>query len=155
MGDKKLLLLIETAIQKEEEAYDFYMELHGKVDDPRAKEALKLVAGEELKHKDFLVKYRDGQYRPKGDSLDTVVDYRIAEHLEKPDLKKNMESKDVYLVAAHRELSSHNFYQGLAETQPAGEAKDILLRMAHEELKHKEKMEDLYSNTAFPQTDGG
>ena len=28
-------------------------------------------------------------------------------------------------------------------------------RMANEEKKHKEKVEYLYSNTAFPQTDGG
>jgi hypothetical protein len=28
-------------------------------------------------------------------------------------------------------------------------------RMANEELKHKEKVEYLYSNAAFPQTDGG
>jgi hypothetical protein len=27
--------------------------------------------------------------------------------------------------------------------------------MANEELKHKEKMEYLYANTAFPQTAGG
>jgi hypothetical protein len=27
--------------------------------------------------------------------------------------------------------------------------------MANEELKHKEKMEYLYTNTAFPQTAGG
>jgi len=27
--------------------------------------------------------------------------------------------------------------------------------MANEELKHKEKMEYLYANTAFPQTSGG
>ena len=36
-----------------------------------------------------------------------------------------------------------------------GEARTMLLKMANEELKHKEKMEYLYSNTAFPQTSGG
>ena len=33
--------------------------------------------------------------------------------------------------------------------------KEMLLKMANEELKHKEKMEYLYANTAFPQTAGG
>ena len=32
---------------------------------------------------------------------------------------------------------------------------DMLLRMANEEKRHKEKVEYLYTNTAFPQTDGG
>jgi rubrerythrin len=36
-----------------------------------------------------------------------------------------------------------------------GELNSMLLKMANEELKHKEKMEYLYSNTAFPQTSGG
>ncbi len=31
----------------------------------------------------------------------------------------------------------------------------MLLKMANEEMKHKEKVEYLYANTAFPQTQGG
>ncbi len=31
----------------------------------------------------------------------------------------------------------------------------MLLKMADQEMKHKEKVEYLYSNTAFPQTSGG
>jgi len=155
MKDPKLLLLIETAIQKEEEAFVFYMDLFSRVADPIAKEALKFVAGEEKKHKEFLVKYRDGGCGSSCLSPDQVVDYKIAEHLEAPDIQKNMESKDVYLVAAHRELASYKFYWSLAGVQPEGEAKQMLIRMAQEEMRHKEKMEYLYSNTAFPQTAGG
>jgi rubrerythrin len=33
--------------------------------------------------------------------------------------------------------------------------KELLLRMANEEMRHKEKMEYLYTNTAFAQTEGG
>jgi rubrerythrin len=155
MKNKKLLLVIEAAIRKEEEAYDFYLDLHGRVADRTAGEALLFVAGEEKKHKDFLVRYREGHYTPGGFPVNEVVDYKIAEHLEAPDIEKSMESKDVYLVAAHRELSAHEFYQALAEGQPEGEVRDMLLRMAREELRHKEKMEYLYANTAFPQTSGG
>jgi rubrerythrin len=38
---------------------------------------------------------------------------------------------------------------------PQGDVREIFLKMANEELKHKEKVEYLYSNTAFPQTSGG
>jgi rubrerythrin len=38
---------------------------------------------------------------------------------------------------------------------PQGEVREILLRMANEEMKHKEKVEYLYTNAAFPQTAGG
>ena len=61
----------------------------------------------------------------------------------------------IALVAAHREWNSYNFYKGLAAAQPAGEVREMLLQMASQEMKHKEKVEYLYSNTAFPQTSGG
>ncbi len=155
MEDQKLLSLLEKAIQKEQESYDFYMGLYGRVDDYFAREALKFVATDEKQHKENLIKFREGKYGPEALPMTAVVDYRIAEYLMRPDLKKNMESKEAYLVAAHREKIAHEFYLSLANVQPAGQAKEFLLRMAQEELRHKEKMEYLYANTAFPQTSGG
>ncbi|MBU0699002.1 MAG: hypothetical protein ABIK98_09290 [Pseudomonadota bacterium] len=51
--------------------------------------------------------------------------------------------------------NTYNFYTELAGLHPGGETKKMLLKIANEELKHKEKMEYLYANTAFPQTAGG
>ncbi len=147
--------LIDTAIQREEEAYSFYTDLGKKVDDKTAKDALKSLAADEKKHKEFLVSYKSGKAGAGALKMSTVIDYQIAQHVDKPDIKKNAESKDIYLIAAHRELNSYNLYKGLADLQPAGEAKEMLLKMANEELKHKEKVEYLYANTAFPQTEGG
>jgi len=155
MQEKKLVNLIEIAIEREEAAFAFYMDLHDRIEDKEAKEVLEFLAGEEKKHKEFLVSYRDGHFSPDKLQLTEVVDYRIAEHLEVPDLDKDMESKDVYLVAAHRELQTYNFYKALADLHPVGDAKEMLLKMANQELKHKEKVEYLYANTAFPQTAGG
>jgi rubrerythrin len=153
--DPKLLTLIETAIRREEDAYAFYMDIRAKVNDPAVRESIDWIAGEEQKHKAFLVKYRDGDFGASGLRLSDVVYYKIAEHQEEPDVTGDMNSAQVYLVASHRELRSHRFYTALAHEHSAGEARDMLLRMANEELKHKEKMEYLYANTAFPQTSGG
>jgi rubrerythrin len=155
MGDKTLDAILEIAIGKEKDAFDFYMDLYKRIEAEDVKDTLKFLAGEEKKHLEFLEEYRDGNYGPGSLRLTEVVDYKIAEHLDKPDIKKDMESKDVYLVAAHRELLSYQFYQSLADIHPDGRVKDMLLRMANEELRHKEKVEYLYSNTAFPQTSGG
>jgi rubrerythrin len=87
--------------------------------------------------------------------LETPIDYKIIEHMKKPDVKKNIKSAEVYLIAANREINSYNFYNSLARSYPAGDVKELLTKMASEELKHKEKMEYLYANTAFPQTAGG
>ncbi len=155
MKDRDVKAVIKTAIQKEREAQAFYTDLYNLVEDTIAKDALLFLAGEEKKHEEFLRNYLQGSYGANALKLDAVIDYEIAQYLEIPDIKKGMEAKDVYLVAAHRELNSYNFYKNLADVHPAGNVKDLLLNMANQELKHKEKVEYLYSNTAFPQTAGG
>jgi len=155
MEDERLLKLIDTAILREEEAYAFYMEVYEQVQDASARETIEWIAGEEKKHREFLVNYRDGKYGPGPLRMTDVVLYKIAEYQEQPEIAKDMKREDVFLVAGHRELRSFQFYTELANQHEDGETKDMLLRIANEELKHKEKMEYLYANTAFPQTDGG
>jgi rubrerythrin len=153
--DPKLRALVDTAIAREEDAYAFYMALCEGVSDAAAQEAIRWVAGEELRHKDFLVRYRAGGFGAEALRLSEVAATRIAEHQAEPERAPEMSSAEVFLTAAHRELRSHRFYTELAGQHAAGEAREILLKMANEELKHKEKMEYLYANTAFPQTSGG
>jgi rubrerythrin len=155
MEAQSLQSLIGKAVQNEEEARVFYLGLYDLVEDPLAKETLKYLASEELAHKEFLQAYLKGDKKFTALTMDTPVDYHIAQYAAKPDPKANMNSSEIYLVAAHRELNSYKFYKGLAAAQPAGEVKDMLLQMANQELNHKEKVEYLYSNTAFPQTAGG
>ncbi len=155
MKHKNIEYLINQAIKREEEAYSFYSGLLKIVTDPIARDALQFLADEEMKHREFLIQYREGKTGGKSLRMSDVVDYNIAQYIDAPHIEKNMETRDVYLVAAHRELNSYNFYKSLADTQPVGEVKEMLLKMANEEMRHKEKVEYLYANTAFPQTQGG
>ncbi|MCU0277217.1 MAG: ferritin family protein [Acidobacteria bacterium] len=155
MEAQSLQSLIESAIRNEEEARVFYLGLSALVEDPLAKETLQFLAGEELGHKEFLQAYLKGEKKFTALGMETPIDYHVAQYAARPDPKKNMNSSEVYLVAAHREWNSYKFYMGLAGAQPAGEVKEMLESMANQELKHKEKVEYLYSNTAFPQTAGG
>ncbi len=153
--DKRVSDIIEIAIKREQEAYDFYLDIYTKVADPGLKETLEFIAGEEKKHKAFLVSYRDGNFGAKAMKMADFVDYKIAEYLEESEISENSKPEDVYLVASHRELRSFHFYTELANLHADSEIKEMLLKMANQELKHKEKMEYLYANTAFPQTSGG
>jgi rubrerythrin len=153
--EKTIADIIDMAIQREEAAYDFYMDIHAKVEDVSVRDTVEFIANEEIKHKQFLVGYRAGNYGSDSLRMADVVDYRIAEYLEEPEVEDNSSSQDVYLIASHREARSHLFYKELAGMHTDGELNSMLLKMANEELKHKEKMEYLYSNTAFPQTSGG
>jgi len=152
---KKLADVIDLAIKREEEAFDFYMDIFKHAEDAGVKDTLEFIAGEEKKHKAFLVNFREGNYSADAMRMSEHVDYKLAEYLEEPEIESSTSSEEIYLVAAHREARSHNFYTELANLQPEGDTKAMLLKMANEELKHKEKMEYLYTNTAFPQTSGG
>ena len=156
MLDRKLLEYINVAIAREEEAFQFYTDLAGKVADEAARDTLLWIGEEEKKHKAFLEKFRADGVGPEALRLSDVVYYKIAEHLEEPDAEAHMSRSDIFLVASHRELRSYKFYSELAALYNPGDAvHEMLHKIANEELKHKEKMEYLYANTTFPQTDGG
>jgi rubrerythrin len=155
MKNHTLESVIAMAIINEQEAYESYMELHNLVDDKDARDTLKFLAEEEKQHKAYLIRYRDGSFRETGLPLNAPVDYKIAETMQKPEPRKDIKTNEVYLIAAGKELDAHNFYKNLASMHPEGNVRDMLLRMAEQELKHKEKVEYLYANTAFTQTAGG
>ncbi|HEY78007.1 MAG TPA: hypothetical protein G4O09_02730, partial [Dehalococcoidia bacterium] len=84
-----------------------------------------------------------------------TVDYKITEHLEQPKIYPEMHLKDIFLLAASREKASHELYLGLAEIHPEGQVRKLLEELAAQELEHKQQLEFLYTEVAFPQTDGG
>lgn len=155
MAQKDLRSVLEMAIQREIEAHAFYTGLAGRVDSDDARQTLSYLAEEEKKHREFLESYRDSGLGPEALRQSEPVDYKIAEYMEKPDDQGVLQSQEAYLIAAHRELNAYNFYRELAGLHPQGEIRAMLEKMAAEEMKHKEKVEYLYANTAFAQTDGG
>jgi len=156
MLDEKLLEYINVAITREAEAFRFYTQLAGKVADDAARDTLLWISEEEKKHKAFLEKFRADGVGPAAMRLTDVVYYKIAEHLEEPEVEEDMTRSEIFLVASHRELRSYKFYTEVARLYDEGDAvHEMLFKIANEELKHKERMEYLYANTTFPQTDGG
>jgi rubrerythrin len=59
MGSDTLQSVIDLAIQREEEAFNFYLDLCNVVQDKAAKDTLKYLADEEAGHKAFLVKCKE------------------------------------------------------------------------------------------------
>jgi rubrerythrin len=155
MHDERLMGIIDTAIQREKEAVAFYTGLLDVIQDPGAQQTISFIADEERKHQAFLEAYRNGTHASQPMRMSDVIYYRIAEHQEEPELTEDIAREKVFLLAAHREKRSHAFYTELAALHTDEETRDLLRRIANEELKHKEKMEYLYANTAFPQTAGG
>ena len=100
MEDKRLKDFLDIAIQREIEAFEFYSELSAKVADKQAKDTIRTLAGEEKKHRAFLEDYRDGKVAAGSLRMNQVVDYRIAEHMDKPATDTAIKSSEAYLLAS-------------------------------------------------------
>jgi len=147
--------VLEMAIQKEIEAQHLYIDLSQKINTDAAKDALLELARQEQEHQNLLEQYLRGELEEGALSRGQVVDYKIAEHFEQPVISPDMKLKDVFLLAANREKASHEFYLGLAQIHPHGKVRRLIEGLAAQELEHKQRVEFLYTEVAFPQTNGG
>jgi rubrerythrin len=147
--------VLKKAIEKEIESQHLYGDLSQKMKGKAAKNAFRQLSREEQEHENLLRKYLRGELKGGALKREQVLDYKIAEHLEQPEISPGMKLKDVFLLAANREKASHEFYLSLAGVHPAAEVKWLLEKLAVQELKHKQRVEFLYTEVAFPQTAGG
>jgi rubrerythrin len=146
--DADLQALIEQAIAQEELSHEFYRRMANLVTHEDTKETFLYLAKEELEHKHFL----EQCLTPAGCPLVShPQDTKLAEYMQTPAITPEMSPKEALVVAMKREEAAHRFYRHLASLQPSGEAKAFLEKMAEVELGHKEKVEYLYDNTAFPE----
>ncbi len=146
--DDELQAIIKTAMAQEELSQQFYLRMADLVSHADTKETFLFLAKEELEHKDFL----QSCLTPTGCKLaGRPQDVHLAEHLEAPPFDEELSPKEALIIAMKREEGSHRFYKSLAALQPPGEIRDFLEKMAKVELGHKEKVEYLYDNVAFPE----
>jgi rubrerythrin len=144
----ELEAIIKSAIAQEELSHDFYQRLAGLVTQPETKNTLAYLANEELEHKAFL----QSCFTPQGCTLvGEAQNVHLAELLEAPAISADLSPKEALVIAAKREEGAYHFYQALASLQPPGEVQAFLSQMAKVELQHKEKVEYLYDNAAFPE----
>jgi rubrerythrin len=150
-----VLYVIDKAIEKEIEAQNMYRELGDESTEPAAKDMFQQLTAVEKKHEDLLRRYLSGDLGQQGLKKDAALDYRIAEHFYAPEVKPGMPLADVLLLAANREKASHELYTALAAAQPDGPIRQLFEDLAAQEMDHKHRMEDYYTDVAFPQTSGG
>lgn len=147
--------VLGKAIQKEIGSQRLYSKLSQTVKDKASKDVLHELAQQERGHQQLLEQYRRGVFKEGTLSHGHAIDYKIAERLDQPEISSGMNLKDIFMLAANREKLSHEFYLGLAKIHPDGEVKRLLEELSAQELEHKQRVEFLYTEVAFPQTDGG
>jgi rubrerythrin len=143
---KKIML---RAIDNEMEAYTFYRTISDKAKDKNLKDLFDELAKDEAKHKltleGFLTK------TPEKLHFAESKDYKVIDAIFTPPLTTDLKPLDGLVIAIKKELEAMQMYTHLANTSADTAQKNIFLELASMERGHKSRLEDIYTNMAFPE----
>ena len=136
--------ILEFAIFRENEAYNFFMALASKVEDPNIKKMLEDLAAEELEHKEKL----ELEIMKTGRTVSTELqparppsDYILMDDQVQLDL----DCKDVLLLGMEKEEATFRIFVNMIPTVKDEQSRELLLALAEEEVKHKLRFETEYN----------
>ncbi len=141
--------IISTAVDREVEAYTFYRTISDKVKDPSLKKLFGELAGEEKQHREFLQGMLTKDVAKM--HFDAKKDYKVVNAMPSPPLSADMKPLDGLVVAIKKELEAMQMYSQLAGLSTETEQKFLFTQLANMESGHKARLEDLYTNMAFPE----
>jgi len=135
--------VLELAIAKEIEAYNFYLALADRVEDRQMRKTFKDLAKEELEHKAKLeleVMKTGRTVAVERKPLRPGRDYILSDD-ESP---LDMDYKDMLLLGIEKEEAAFRTYVNLVASVMDEESREVLLAIAEEEVKHKLRFETEY-----------
>ena len=147
-NDAKKILSI--AVEREVESYAFYQKISEKVKDPALKKLFGELAGDEKKHREFLQGFlaRDATKF----HFDPRADYKVGDGLATPALTADLKPIDGLVIAIKKELEAMQMYTQLAKKSTDVEQQLLFSQLANMETSHKARLEDLYTEMAFPES---
>jgi len=141
--------IISTAIDREVESYTFYRGIADKVKNPALKSLFAELAGEEKKHRELLQGMLGRDISKM--KFDPSHDYKVADTLASPALTADMKPIEGIIVAIKKELEAMQMYTQLASLSKDTETQFLFTQLANMERGHKARLEDIYTNMAFPE----
>lgn len=140
-ADNKIL---ELAITKEIEANHFYLALAGRVTSESIRKVFEELALEELEHKAKL----ELELFKQGRTVETEGEQEFFEpddHIESDSYELDIDYLDVLKLGVAKEDAAFRFYINLISQAQNQGARDVLLALAEEEVKHKIRFENEYN----------
>ncbi len=139
--------ILDFAIQREIEAAEFYNSLQNKVKHQWSKSVLKELEEMELGHKKILENMNteglDNYVPPR------IQDLKIADYMEEIAPNPDMGFQEVLIIAMKKEESAKNLYLDLAKRSEHTPTRNLFLKLAGEEAKHKLQLETIYDDEIF------
>jgi len=134
--------ILDFAIEREQEAVDFYTDLAGRMGSRAMRDVFAQFAQEERGHKAKLQAVKAGKRvliaaRP-------VADLKLADYLVAEEPGPDMDYREALLLAMKREKAAYRLYADLAAETPDAELRETFLALAQEEAKHKLRFEIEY-----------
>ena len=127
--------ILDFAIQREQEAADFYEDLAKKVGNHWMKETLNGFSREELRHKGKLLSVKKNEKILS--SGQAIMSLKIADYLVDVEASDNISYQDALILAMKREKAAFRLYTDLASKVEDEDLKNVFLSLAQEEAKHK------------------
>ncbi len=141
-------MVINRALNIEEQSYNLYTSAIDKVETQEAKAFLKELADWELEHKAKLLAIVDNPEKMKEFSRDMpkVQDLKIVDYLEDVTLTdvSDYGYQKLLIYVGKREQETYEYYDDLAEKLGDSNVGMFFARLASEELIHKNKIEKEY-----------
>jgi len=141
--------IITDAIDSEVESYTFYKSVSERVKDANLKSLFLELAEDEKGHREYLqgLLLRGA----KEMHFAAVSDYKVTDAIEEPALSVDMKPLDGLILAIKKELHAAQMYTRLAGASADAGQKMIFEQLANMEKGHKARLEDIYTNMAYPE----
>jgi rubrerythrin len=136
--------VLDFAIDREQEAVDFYTDLAAKVKRPDMKSLFKQFAEEEKGHKAKLQGVKQGKQLLPAEKQ--VLDLQMSDYLVAEEPTEGLTYQKALILAMKKEKVSFKLYTDLAATAPSDDLKNTFLILSQEEARHKLRFEVEYDN---------
>ncbi|MBT4484755.1 MAG: ferritin family protein [Candidatus Latescibacteria bacterium] len=136
--------ILDFAIEKEEEAFQFYTQLASSMKRPSMQGIFHDFASEEKLHKEKLEALKKENLSiPESEK---VIDLKISDYLVDAETGPEMDYQQALIVAMKKEKSAYKLYIDLADKTQDENVGKMFLFLAHEEAKHKLRIEIEYDD---------
>ncbi|MFZ5980524.1 MAG: ferritin family protein [Candidatus Zixiibacteriota bacterium] len=139
--------ILDYAMEKEEDAYQFYMKLASKMDKEYMVKIFKGFAKEEKGHKAKIKMIKEGKLLMKAEKK--VMDLKIGDNLVEVDLDADIDYQQALILAMKAEKAAYKLYNDLASVTKDADVRETLLSLANEEAKHKLRFEVEYDDVVL------
>lgn len=144
MPENKLDEILDFAIDREQEAHDFYVELAEKSKHSNMKEVFAGFASEELGHKHKLEAIKEG--KRDFPATKKVMDLKISNYVVDVEPGDDLDYQHVLILAMKQEKAAFKLYSDLAAAVDDEDVASTFRALAQEEAKHKLRFEVEYDD---------